>query len=96
MRLSNGKQVKATCLQSRLVPTFGVSGCLGRLRLDIHVLLSSRNPTKLSLFCLGNTAAVVIVGSAGSAVDICLKAEIKRAVNCGCIGIIEVLVKHKS
>jgi uncharacterized membrane protein len=30
---------------------------------------------KLSLFCLGNTAAAVMVGSAGTALESCNKAE---------------------
>lgn len=40
-----------------------------------QVLFNSRYPMKLSLFCLGNTAAVVMVGSAGTAVERCHKAE---------------------
>lgn len=40
-----------------------------------QVLLISRYPMKLSLFCLGSTAAVVMVGSAGIASEGCHKAD---------------------
>lgn len=48
------------------------SGCVVH---HSQVLFNSRYPMKLSLFCLGNTAAVVMVGSAGTAVERCHKAE---------------------
>ena len=35
---------------------------------------------KLSLFCLGNTAAAVMVGSEGTALESCQKAEAESAV----------------
>lgn len=39
------------------------------------MLFSSTYPIKVSLFCLGNTAGAVIVGSAGLALESCNKAE---------------------
>ena len=45
-----------------------------------QVLLNSRYPIKLSLFCLGKTAAEVMVGSAGTALESCHKAEAESAI----------------
>lgn len=39
-----------------------------------------RYPIKLSLFCLGNTAGVVIVGSSDTALESCHKAEAGRTI----------------
>lgn len=77
VQISNGGPAHTIYPQSRLVPDTMVSRGVEHMLSDVHVLLNSRKPMNLSLFCLGNTAAAVMVGSAGSAVESCHKAEVE-------------------
>jgi hypothetical protein len=58
-----------------------------------QVLFCSRNPMKLSLFCLGSTAAAVMVGSAGTALESAHKAEAEIASVCNRLNIIATDLK---
>ena len=60
---------------------------------DLQVLFCSRYPMKLSLFCLGITAAAVMVGSAGTALESPHKAEAENAIVCKSLNIVATDLK---
>lgn len=81
-----------TSLQSTLAPDHTISPESAYRIRDVQVLFDSRNPMNLSLFCLGSTAAVVIVGSAGSAATKDDKAEAASAIDSKRLNIVTISV----